>query len=97
MAEMGYFLALAALSSLLWVGSAFQPLVYWSIHPGHRYGFVSNEITADFEECSAACAQDKPSFRCHAFNFKETDGTCQLVYEGGGELVPENGFQAFVK
>ncbi|CAG0893653.1 unnamed protein product [Darwinula stevensoni] len=94
---MDYSLMLAALSSLFWVGSAFEPMVYWAIHPGQRYGLASIEITVDFEACDAICAHYGKSLPCHAFNFRESDGTCQLVYEGGGQLVPAEGFHAFLK
>ncbi|CAG0897587.1 unnamed protein product, partial [Darwinula stevensoni] len=90
-------LALLAFSGLLWIGSAFKPGVYWEVHPGLQYRGVSKEISADLEECKAACARDEPSMPCLAFNFMESSGTCQLVYEGRKRLVPTDGFEAFVK
>ncbi|CAG0896545.1 unnamed protein product [Darwinula stevensoni] len=94
---MGCFSTLAALSCLFWVGSAIKPVVHWAVHRGQQYAAASKEIITDFEECESACSMDDPSLPCHAFNYREWDGTCQLVYEGMGLLVDAGGFQAFVK
>ncbi|CAG0896547.1 unnamed protein product [Darwinula stevensoni] len=90
-------LTVFTLSCLFWIGSASEPVVYWELHPGERYELVSKEISADFEKCENICAKDDPSLPCKAFNYRESDGTCQLVYKDGVKLVPADDFQAFVK
>ncbi|CAG0896546.1 unnamed protein product [Darwinula stevensoni] len=85
------------LSGLFWIGSALEPVAYWELHPGERYGLVSKEVSADFKECENICAKDDPSLPCKAFNYRESDGNCQLVYKDGVRLLPADDFQAFVK
>ncbi|CAG0884305.1 unnamed protein product [Darwinula stevensoni] len=97
LAAMANTLMVFTVSCLFWIGSASEPVVYWELHPGERYGLVSKEISADFEKCENICAKDDPSLPCKAFNYRESDGTCQLVYKDGVQLVPADDFQAFVK
>ncbi|CAG0897585.1 unnamed protein product [Darwinula stevensoni] len=40
---------------------------------------------------------ENPSQPCLAFNYRESDGTCQLLHGGSSQLVPAEGFQAFVQ
>ena len=90
-------LTLFAFFCLPWIGSALKPAVYWKVHPGLQYRGVSKEISANLEECQAACAKDDSFMPCFAFNFIESNGSCQLVYENRKRLVRAEGYEAFVK
>ncbi|CAG0888590.1 unnamed protein product [Darwinula stevensoni] len=94
---MDYSLTLGAVSYLFWTVSAMEPLLYWPTHHEKRYGIISMEFqVADFAECKNTCIRNQESQPCHAFNFRESDGSCQLVYESK-VLVPAEGFEAYAQ
>ncbi|CAG0900087.1 unnamed protein product [Darwinula stevensoni] len=45
--------------------------------------------------CGIKCVMQTPP--CYAFNFRESDGSCQLVINGRSGLVEANGFGSFVQ
>ncbi|CAG0898643.1 unnamed protein product [Darwinula stevensoni] len=98
MYTMDYLLKLAQLSCLLWIVSGNELQVYWAVHPGERYENVSRLLmTSYFGECSSRCAKERPSDQCLAFNFRESDGACELLHGGSSRLIPANGFQAYAQ
>ncbi|CAG0894902.1 unnamed protein product [Darwinula stevensoni] len=95
---MEYCLTLGVFSCLFWTVSVLEPLVYWPTHYGKRYGTVSFEFqVANFAECKNTCVSKQASQPCYAFNYRESDGSCQLVYENSAQLVPADGFKAFAQ
>ncbi|CAG0894911.1 unnamed protein product [Darwinula stevensoni] len=64
---------------------------------GQRYGNVSEEMNGvDFSHCSISCMKPNESHPCHAFNFREADGSCQLIRKSKSHIVKSEGYQAYV-
>ncbi|CAG0894900.1 unnamed protein product [Darwinula stevensoni] len=69
----------------------------WATPNGKQYGDSSEEFyVADFAECNI-CVWKEESHTRAALKFRESDGSCQLVYESRAQLVPPEGFQAYVE
>ena len=95
--KMRHHLKLALLSCLFWSGSSKEILVYWAAHSGQRYGNVSLEFQGtDIGHCSLQCAKSGSPRTFHAFNFRITDGSCQLIRDSS-HLVPSDGYQSWVQ
>ena len=71
-------------------------LTHFAVHPGQRYGdvtFTTRERTLGL--CGMSCARRRPP--CYAFNYRESDGSCQLVLEGKSGLLESNGYSSYVQ
>ncbi|CAG0895536.1 unnamed protein product [Darwinula stevensoni] len=87
---------LTAFACLHWIASAYEVDLHWYVHKGERYGNVSREEQFfEFPECKAECK--KQDGQCHGFNYRESDGTCELLRPGGNRLIPANGFKAYAR
>ena len=74
-----------------------QLIPYYFVHPGQRYANVTLEfVTPDFGGCNIYCVLPKSS-PCYAFNYREADGSCQLVQHGNGSLVEADGYESYVQ
>ncbi|CAG0888589.1 unnamed protein product [Darwinula stevensoni] len=94
---MDYTFILGAYSCLFWTGSAIEFLENWATPNGKQYRNSSEEFyVADFAECNI-CLWKKESQTRTILIFKEFGGSCQLVYERKAQLVPPEGFQAYVE
>ncbi|CAG0885700.1 unnamed protein product [Darwinula stevensoni] len=97
MLESGHYLLLTVFSCLLRNRSVEVP-TYFAVFEGQRYGNISEEMNGmDFSDCSISCMKHNESHPCHAFNFKETDGSCQLIRKNQSHLVKSEGYQAYVQ
>ncbi|CAG0882691.1 unnamed protein product [Darwinula stevensoni] len=97
MPEAGDSMWLAVLSCLFWKESV-EVDTYYAALEGQRYGNVSEKMTGmDFLECSLSCLKHKESRPCHAFNFREADGSCQLIRNNKSHTLNAEGFQAYVQ
>ncbi|CAG0901621.1 unnamed protein product [Darwinula stevensoni] len=93
----GHYLLLAVFSCLLRNGSVDVP-TYWAVFEGKRYGNVSEEMNGvDISHCSISCMKHNESHPCHAFNFREADGSCQLIRKSKSHIVKSEGYQAYVQ
>ncbi|CAG0888061.1 unnamed protein product [Darwinula stevensoni] len=69
---------------------------FHAVHPGLKYDAVSVETWEVSQVmCSIRCVLQHPT--CSAFNYRETDGSCQLVTGGLSDLVDDGGFKAFAQ
>ncbi|CAG0898308.1 unnamed protein product [Darwinula stevensoni] len=71
-------------------------LAHYAAHPGQRYGNIAlatRERTLGL--CGRKCAKRKPP--CYAFNYRETDGSCQLVLDGKSGLLEGNDYSSYVQ
>ncbi|CAG0900250.1 unnamed protein product [Darwinula stevensoni] len=93
----GLYLLLSVFSCLLRNGSVEVP-TYWAAFEGQRYGNISEEMNGvDFSDCSMSCMKHNKSHPCHAFNFREADGSCQLIRKSKSHIVKSEGYQAYVQ
>ncbi|CAG0900086.1 unnamed protein product [Darwinula stevensoni] len=69
---------------------------HYAAHPGMRYSNVSSETAEPtLGVCGIKCVMQTPP--CYAFNYRESDGSCQLVINGRSGLVEANGFKSYVQ
>jgi hypothetical protein len=67
---------------------------YDALHPGMRYSDIDKETTEPtLGICGIRCAILTSS--CYAFNYKESDRSCQLVLSGKSKLVEAEGYMAY--
>ncbi|CAG0895492.1 unnamed protein product [Darwinula stevensoni] len=70
---------------------------YFRVHPGQRYENVTSESQElSLGSCTVNCVLQEPS-ACSAFNYRETDGSCQLILNGKSKLVEANGYLSYVQ
>ncbi|CAG0898929.1 unnamed protein product, partial [Darwinula stevensoni] len=75
---------------------ASRDFVYRAIPVGQTYEDVASESTAsNLATCGIACVRGSPR-PCFAFNYRGSDGTCQLVRDERSRLVEADGFLSFV-
>ncbi|CAG0901595.1 unnamed protein product [Darwinula stevensoni] len=64
---------------------------------GQRYENVTLESQEPtVRTCTIICVMQIPS-PCYAFNYRETDRSCQLILNGMSRLVGADGFQSYVQ
>ncbi|CAG0898512.1 unnamed protein product, partial [Darwinula stevensoni] len=65
---------------------------YLGVHPGQRYENVTSESQElSLGTCTINCVMQEP-IPCYAFNYRETDRSCQLILNRTSELVDANGY-----
>ncbi|CAG0898761.1 unnamed protein product [Darwinula stevensoni] len=70
---------------------------YLGVHPGQRYENVSSESQElSLGMCTINCVMQKP-IPCYAFNYRETDRSCQLILNRMSRLVDANGYWSYVQ
>ena len=70
---------------------------YFAVHAGQRYENVTMEFKGlSLGDCHMYCANEEES-PCYAFNYRETDDSCQLILKGNNSLVASEGYQSFVQ
>ena len=68
--------------------------IYYTVHRDMRYWNVSRESHERcLGLCSIRCFISEPP--CRAFNYRGSDGSCQLVTNAKSDLLPGNGYEAF--
>ncbi|CAG0895493.1 unnamed protein product, partial [Darwinula stevensoni] len=70
---------------------------YFRVHHGQRYENVTSESQElSLGSCTVNCVLQEPS-ACSAFNYRETDGSCQLILHGKSKLIEANGYLSYVQ
>ena len=89
------FLLLLLLSA---VDSKPVVVVYRMHPPEERYQAVALESReSNLARCSLKCTHADPKAPCKAFNFRPSDGSCQLIVDGDRRTVPADGYLAFTR
>ncbi|CAG0892595.1 unnamed protein product [Darwinula stevensoni] len=71
-------------------------LEYQLTSPGKRYKAVARESReASSASCAVKCIHADPKAPCGAFNFRPSDGSCQLISSRNHEMIPADGYLAF--
>ncbi|CAG0905040.1 unnamed protein product, partial [Darwinula stevensoni] len=71
-------------------------IAHYAAHSGWRYHNVSLErTTPTFGTCGKKCVMQTPP--CYAFNYRESDGSCQLVHNGKSDLVKADGYNSYTQ
>ncbi|CAG0886643.1 unnamed protein product [Darwinula stevensoni] len=71
-------------------------VAHYVAHPGKRYENITFETKeASVRICGVRCVLQTPP--CYALNYRESDGSCQLVFNGKSGLVEANGFTSYVQ
>ncbi|CAG0897519.1 unnamed protein product [Darwinula stevensoni] len=71
-------------------------IFHHAAHSGWRYENVSFETTAPtLGICGIKCVTQTPP--CYAFNYRESDGSCQVVLNGESGLVEADGYISFAQ
>ncbi|CAG0883224.1 unnamed protein product [Darwinula stevensoni] len=72
-------------------------LKYYAVHPGQRYGNASRVVsTRHMGQCNVLCTSQIP-IPCNAYNYRSSDGSCELIMNDKSSLVPSQGYQAYVQ
>ena len=85
------------LLSLLSLKTKSDFLTFYAVHPGERYGNASRSApTRHMGDCSILCSSQR-STPCKAYNYRSSDGSCELITIGKSSLIPSKGYQAYVQ
>ena len=70
---------------------------YKAAHPGQRFAnFTVRSTKSHLGSCSSHCSmQGRDS--CYAFNYRRSDGSCQLVMQGTVSLVEAEGYKSYAQ
>ncbi|CAG0884360.1 unnamed protein product [Darwinula stevensoni] len=69
---------------------------YIDVHPGKRFKNVSKtSVEKSLGMCNIECVRQEPI--CNAFNFRKSDGSCQLVRAATSDLVDGEGYEAYTQ
>ncbi|CAG0899927.1 unnamed protein product [Darwinula stevensoni] len=72
-------------------------LRYYTAHPGQRYGNMSRRVTTrQMGDCNILCSSQRPK-PCKAYNYRSSDGSCELIVSDSSSLIPFEGYQAYVQ
>ncbi|CAG0898724.1 unnamed protein product [Darwinula stevensoni] len=72
-------------------------LKYYATKQGQRYGDVSRRVsTRSMGNCNILCSSLRPK-ACKAYNYRSSDGSCELVEKDKSSLIPSEGYQAYVQ
>ncbi|CAG0902684.1 unnamed protein product [Darwinula stevensoni] len=70
---------------------------YLGVHKGQRYENVTSESQElSLGTCTINCVMHEP-IPCYAFNYRETDRSCQLILNRMSRLVDANGYWSYVQ